>query len=88
MAPSRNGLWSSRCWASGALPGDPLRGGRPRSAAPAPGWVDEQTLRTSAGITLRRGRDSRGLVLHLSGPGLSQDLMDSLMVAIQSLLER
>ncbi|UXU76624.1 MULTISPECIES: ParB/RepB/Spo0J family partition protein [unclassified Paracoccus (in: a-proteobacteria)] len=74
--------------ASEAAPRDPSRGGRPRNAAPAPGWVDEQTLRTSAGITLRRGRDSRGFVLHLSGPGLSEDLMDSLMVEIQSLLER
>lgn len=67
---------------------DPARGGRPRRAAPAPGWVDDQTLRTTSGITIRRSQDSRGHVLRLEGAALTSDLMDSLMLEIRALLER
>lgn len=70
-------------------PRAPSRGGRPRAKpVSAHGWVDDLTLRTSSGITIRRSRDGRGHLLRLEGRALSDDLMDSLMAEIQSLLER
>lgn len=70
-------------------PQDRSRGGRPK-ARPQPGygWRDDQTLVTSAGITIRRSRDARGHLLRFEGAALSDDLMDSLIAEIQSLLER
>lgn len=67
---------------------DPGRGGRPKRAAPVHGWIDDKTLRTSSGITIRRSMDSRGHLLRLEGSALTSDLMDSLMLEIRSLLER
>lgn len=67
---------------------DPARGGRPRQAPPAAGWIDETTLRTSSGVTIRRSSDSRGHILRLEGEVLTADLMDSLMLEIRALLER
>ena len=70
-------------------PRDTSRGGRPRTTAPLRyGWLDDKTLRTSSGITIRRATDSRGHILRLEGEALSADLMDSLMLHIRSLLER
>ena len=67
---------------------DPARGGRPKRPAPVAGWVDDKTLRTSTGITIRRSSDSRGHLLRLEGSALTADLMDSLMLEIRSLLEK
>lgn len=71
---------------------DPARGGRPKRAAspgaPAHGWIDDQTLRTSSGVTIRRSSDGRGHLLRLEGDVLTADLMDSLMLEIRALLER
>lgn len=67
---------------------DPGRGGRPKRAAPRHGWIDDVTLRTSSGITIRRSSDSKGHLLRLEGAALTPDLMDSLMVEIRALLER
>lgn len=69
-------------------PREPGRGGRPRSKPQSFGWVDEMTIRTTSGITIRRARDDRGHILRLEGRALSDDLMESLMLEIQSLLER
>lgn len=70
-------------------PREPSRGGRPRTKpVTAHGWVDDLTIRTSSGITIRRSKDGRGHLLRLEGRALSDDLMDSLMAEIQSLLER
>ena len=63
------------------------RGGRPRMK-PAVGWLDNDTIRTSSGISIRRGRDGRAHILRLEGEALHPELMDSLMSHIQSLLER
>lgn len=70
-------------------PQDRTRGGRPKSKAPARyGWVDGQTLVTSAGITIRRARDEKGHILRLEGAALTEDLVESLMLEIRALLER
>lgn len=74
-----------------AEPRDPSRGGRPSSrskVAPSHGWIDDMTIRTASGITIRRGREGRAHVLRLEGQPLNDELMDSLMAEIQSLLER
>ncbi|MFX0543559.1 ParB/RepB/Spo0J family partition protein [Roseovarius sp. S4756] len=63
------------------------RGGRPRRA-PVAGWQGADVLHTSAGITIRKMRDERGYVLRFEGGKLDDDLMDSLMVEIQSLLDK
>lgn len=72
-----------------ATPVDRSRGGRPKSSAPPQyGWTDDQTLVTSAGITIRRGRDGRGHILRFEGEALTSDLMESLMLEIRALLEK
>ena len=67
---------------------DPGRGGRPRKLQPVTGWLDDRTLRTSSGVTIRRAQDSRGHVIRLEGEVLNGELMDSLMLEIRVLLER
>ncbi|MBM3604322.1 MAG: chromosome partitioning protein ParB [Alphaproteobacteria bacterium] len=67
---------------------DPARGGRPKRASPSHGWIDDKTLRTSSGVTIRRSSDSKGHLLRLEGAVLTSDLMDSLMLEIRALLER
>ncbi|MTE01226.1 chromosome partitioning protein ParB [Paracoccus sp. YIM 132242] len=70
-------------------PRSPARGGRPRGKPPAQhGWIDDLTIRTASGITIRRARDGNAHVLRLEGRALDNELMDSLMVEIQALLER
>lgn len=72
-----------------AAPNDSGRGGRPRTRPPVHyGWMDDQTLVTSAGITIRRARDGRGHILRLEGEALTSDLMESLMLEIRALLEK
>lgn len=72
-----------------AKPRDRSRGGRPaRRDAPGIGWAGADTLRTSAGITIRKMRDDKGFILRFEGGNLDADLMDSLMVEIQALLDR
>lgn len=74
---------------SEAAPRAPARGGRPRAQAPVQyGWIDGQTLRTTSGITIRRARDGKAHVLRLEGGMIDDDLMDSLMAEIRSLLDR
>lgn len=67
---------------------DPSRGGRPKRAATGYGWIDDKTLRTSSGITIRRAEDSKGHILRLEGTAMDSELMDSLMLEIRALLER
>lgn len=67
---------------------DPGRGGRPKRPATAHGWLDDKTLRTSSGVTIRRSSDSRGHLLRLEGAALTTELVDSLMLEIRALLER
>ena len=74
---------------SEGTPRSPARGGRPRSQPRTEyGWIDDQTLRTTSGITIRHARDGRAHVLRLEGAALDADLMDSLIAEIRSLLER
>ena len=63
------------------------RGGRPRSKRNI-GWNNDLTLRTSTGITIRRGREGRGHVLLLEGEPLNEELMEMLMREVMALLER
>lgn len=67
---------------------DSRRGGRPRSSTAASGWHGADTLHTSAGITIRRMQDDKGILLRFEGRGLDSDLMDSLMQEIRALLEK
>lgn len=62
------------------------RSGRPRSKRYI-GWNNDLTLRTSTGITIRRGREGKGHVLHLEGDTLSEERMEVLMKELKSLLE-
>lgn len=67
---------------------DPKRGGRPRSAKPALGWQNAETLVTSAGVTIRHQQDGQGYVLRFEGRAVDKDLMDSLVAEIRALLEK
>ncbi|MDP0926201.1 ParB/RepB/Spo0J family partition protein [Paracoccus onubensis] len=67
---------------------DKSRGGRPRSNPMKHGWIDSKTIRTSSGITIRRATDSKGHILRFEGRGIDNDIMDSLMLEIQALLEK
>lgn len=73
---------------SDAAPRDARRGGRPKSKQAVSGWQNAETLRTSAGITIRRMHDGQGHVLRFEGKGVDTEVMESLMVEIQALLER
>ena len=65
------------------------RGGRPKSKPDLrTGWLDDKTIRTSSGATIRRGTDGAGHLLHIEGKAVDAEIMDSLMVEIQALLER
>jgi len=70
-----------------AKPRSSDRGGRPRSK-PNVGWINDLTLRTSTGITIRRGRAGRGYVLHLEREPLNEELMGLLMREVLTLLEK
>lgn len=67
---------------------DLRKGGRPRKSQPVTGWINDKTLRTSSGVTIRRSQDTQGHILRLEGAAITSELMDSLMVEIQALLER
>ncbi|MDP2520858.1 ParB/RepB/Spo0J family partition protein [Shimia thalassica] len=69
-----------------AVPRDPRRGGRP-TTTPVAGWKNADTLVTSSGITIRKQQDSKGYVLRFEGRKLDDDLMNSLLAEIQTLLE-
>ena len=70
-------------------PRSPSRGGRPRARQPAQyGWIDDQTIRTSSGVTIRHARDGKAHVLRIEGSMIDNDLMESLMLEIRALLER
>ncbi|WP_103173576.1 ParB N-terminal domain-containing protein [Paracoccus sp. SY] len=70
-------------------PRSPSRGGRPRARQTAQyGWIDDQTIRTSSGVTIRHARDGKAHVLRIEGSMIDNDLMESLMLEIRALLER
>ena len=54
---------------------------------PASGWTSEDTLQLSSGISLRREKDSHGYLIRMSGPGLSSEILDSVMLELRRLLE-
>ena len=54
---------------------------------PVSGWDGDDTLHLSSGISLRKERDSQGFVIRMTGPGLSTDLLDSVLVELRRLLE-
>ncbi|ASM74868.1 MULTISPECIES: ParB/RepB/Spo0J family partition protein [Roseobacteraceae] len=69
-------------------PKDTRRGGRPSAKLPSSGWQDKRTLTLSSGITLQRDEDTRGYLIRLSGRAVTSDLIDSVMVELQHLLEK
>lgn len=68
-------------------PRDASRGGRPKSKPQDYGWIDNKTVRTSSGITIRRAQDSKGHILRFEGKAVDSEIMDTLMAEIQNLLE-
>lgn len=63
------------------------RGGRPKAKpVKAPGW-DGNTLRLSSGINIRKGSDANGYTIHLSGKGISPEMLDDLIERVKYLLE-
>jgi ParB family transcriptional regulator, chromosome partitioning protein len=64
------------------------KGGRPKSTPSAPGWSKGETVSTSAGVTLRKGADGQGYLIHFSGDGVSADLMDSILQDIRDRLDK
>ena len=61
--------------------------GRPKTQ-PAAGWEGRDTLHLSSGITLRKETDSNGYLIRFNGKGIDSEVMDSVMVELQRLLER
>lgn len=64
------------------------RGGRPKTKSVRYRWIDDKTLHTSTGVTIKRAVDNDGHILRLEGHQMSASLMDSLMVELQALLEK
>lgn len=72
-----------------SAPRDPGRGGRPKTKQPPQyGWLDDQTLRSTSGITITRGRDGKAHVLRLEGDLLNNDLIETLMLEVRALLDK
>ena len=69
-------------------PRDLSRGGRPATKLQRSGRQDRPMLTLSRGITLQRDEDSQGHLIRLRGKGLTTDLIDSVMVELQILLEK
>lgn len=69
-----------------AEPSQTTRRGRPKMP-PTPGWNGD-TLHLSSGVSLRKERDSQGYIIRLTGKGLDRDVMDTIMIQIQNLLEK
>jgi len=62
------------------------RGGRPKAQPKTPGWHgDTRTLNN--GIKLRKGSDSKGYVLHISGRSLPPDTLEQIVDRVAYLLE-
>ncbi|MFK7752146.1 MAG: ParB N-terminal domain-containing protein [Sedimentitalea sp.] len=68
-------------------PRDSSKGGRPKADRRPAGWLEEQALQTAGGITIRRGSDKNGYLLHFEGEALTNDMMEGLMLEIRNLLE-
>ncbi|WP_299911681.1 ParB N-terminal domain-containing protein [uncultured Paracoccus sp.] len=68
-------------------PQETKRGGRPKTAPLGYGWIDDKTVRTSSGITIRRASDSKGQILRFEGVKATPDMIDHLMFEIQRLLD-
>jgi ParB family chromosome partitioning protein len=66
---------------------DTKRGGRPRAEYKEIAWLDSKTLQTKAGVTIKHTTEGKKQVLYFEGPGVTQDLIDSLLPKIQLLLE-
>ena len=64
------------------------RGGRPKINVPEAGWKGRDTLQTSTGVTMRVESDSQGYVIRLKGKVLDREMVESLMIEMQNLLER
>ena len=71
-----------------AKPRDHRRGERPSTKLQQSGQKDLPMLTLSRGITLQRDQDSQGHLIRLRGEGLTTDLIDSVMVELQNLLEK
>ncbi|MCF2906705.1 ParB N-terminal domain-containing protein [Octadecabacter sp. CECT 8868] len=64
------------------------RGGRPKAKKlNAPGW-NGNTLLLSSGIKIKKGSDAKGYSIHLSGDGLSPDILEGVIERISYLLEK
>ncbi|MFT6943656.1 MAG: ParB family chromosome partitioning protein [Yoonia sp.] len=62
--------------------------GRPK-AQPLPAeWEGHDTLHLSSGVTLHKETDSNGYLIRFSGKGIDGEVIDSVMVELQRLLER
>ena len=68
-------------------PRDTVKRGRPKAATPA-GWIGNDTLKLSTGVTLRKERDSQGFVIRLSGKPVDAEMIDAAMEELRNLFER
>lgn len=64
------------------------RGGRPKKKAPDLGWVGQDTLHLSSGVTLQYGSDSQGYVIRLKGRGVDGPLVERAMEHLRYLFEK
>ncbi len=57
-------------------------------AAPPIGWIGNDTLRLSTGVTLIKSRDSQGFYIRLKGPSVDTQTVESAMTILQELFEK
>lgn len=65
----------------------PNRGGRPRAEAKKSDWLEDRTIRTANGITIRVKPDGKGHLLRLEGD-IDTGRISQLMTQIKKLLEK
>ena len=68
-------------------PQDRSRGGRPK-APRVDQWADNDTLKTSTGVTMRREADNDGFLIRFTGKGLSAQMIEAIMIDIRDKLEK
>lgn len=72
----------------GPTESDPKRGGRPRVAVPPPGWNDNDTLRTTNGITMRREYQNGDFIIRFKGKQVNSTMIEVAMIELERFLQR
>lgn len=67
---------------------EPARGGRPKKIAAKPGWVDDETVVLSSGVSLQHDHDGSGHFIRVKGSNVDRKLMKEIVAKLQFMLDQ